>query len=56
MNDFLKVLRRFAKPYKGYVIGAVLANILSAVLNEFSFMSIMPMLQMLFGMDTNAYE
>ena len=56
MNDFLKVLRRFAKPYKGYVIGAVLANILSAVLNVFSFMSIMPMLQMLFGMDTNAYE
>ena len=56
MKEFLKVLRRFAMPYKGYMIGAVLANMLSAVLNVFSFMSIMPMLNMLFGMDTAAYE
>ena len=43
-------------PYKGYMIGAVVANLLSAVLNVFSFMSVMPMLHMLFGMDTSAYE
>ncbi|MBO4802640.1 MAG: ABC transporter ATP-binding protein [Bacteroidaceae bacterium] len=56
MKEFLKVLRRFALPYKGYMIGAIIANLLSAVLNVFSFMSIMPMLNMLFGMDTSAYE
>lgn len=56
LSSFLSVLRRFALPYKGYMVGAVVANILSAVLNVFSFMSIMPMLQMLFGMDTSAYE
>ena len=56
MKEFLKVLRRFALPYKGYVIGAIFANLLSAVMNVFSFMSIMPMLNMLFGMDTSAYE
>ena len=56
MKEFLKVLRRFALPYKGYMIGAIVANLLSAVLNVFSFMSIMPMLNMLFGMDTSAYE
>ena len=55
MKEFLKVLRRFALPYKGYMIGAVVANLFSAVLNVFSFMSIMPMLNMLFGMDTTAY-
>ncbi len=55
MKEFLKVLRRFALPYKGYMIGSVFANLLSAVLNVFSFMSIIPMLQMLFGMDTTAY-
>ena len=38
------------------MIGAVVANLFSAVLNVFSFMSIMPMLNMLFGMDTQAYE
>ncbi len=38
------------------MIGAVVANLLSAVLNVFSFMSVMPMLHMLFGMDTSAYE
>lgn len=56
MKEFLKVLRRFAMPYKGYIIGAIIANLLSAVMNIFSFMSIMPMLNMLFGMDTSAYE
>ena len=56
MKEFLKVLRRFAWPYKRYMIGAVVFNLLSAVLNVFSFMSIMPMLNMLFGMDTTAYH
>ena len=56
MKDFLKVLRRFALPYRRYMIAAVAFNLLSAVLNVFSFMSIMPMLNMLFGMDTAAYE
>ena len=38
------------------MVGAVVFNLLSAVLNVFSFMSIMPMLNMLFGMDTTAYS
>lgn len=55
-SDFFSLLRRFAMPYKGYMISAVVANLLSAMLNVFSFMSILPMLQMLFGMDTSGYE
>ncbi len=54
-SSFIEVLRRFAMPYKRYMVIAVAANLLSAVLNVFSFMSIMPMLNMLFGMDTEAY-
>ncbi len=56
MKEFLSILRRFALPYKRYMVAAVVANLLSAVLNVFSFASIMPMLSMLFGMDTTAYE
>ena len=55
-SSFLGVLRRFALPYKRYMAGAIMANLFSALLNVFSFMSIMPMLQMLFGMDTTAYH
>ncbi|MBR0433433.1 MAG: ABC transporter ATP-binding protein [Bacteroidaceae bacterium] len=55
-SSFFSLLGRFAMPYKGYMIGAVVANLLSAVLNVFSFMSVMPMLHMLFGMDTSAYS
>ena len=56
MKEFIKVLRRFALPYKGYMIGAAVANLMSAVLNVFSFMSVLPMLHMLFGMDTSSYS
>jgi subfamily B ATP-binding cassette protein MsbA len=41
-------LRRFVPPYKKYLALSVIFNILSAVLNVFSFMAIMPILQILF--------
>ena len=56
MKEFLKVLRRYALPYKHYMLLAILANLLSAVLNVFSFMSLIPMLNMLFGMDAQTYH
>lgn len=48
MKEFLHVLRRFVPPYKKYLALSVLFNILSAVLNIFSFMAIIPILQILF--------
>ena len=48
MKEFLRVLRRFVPPYKKYLIMTVLFNILSAVLNIFSFMALVPILQILF--------
>lgn len=48
MKEFLQVLRLFVPPYKKYLALSVIFNILSAVLNIFSFMTIMPILQILF--------
>ena len=48
MKEFLQVLCRFVPPYKKYLALSVIFNILSAVLNIFSFMTIMPILQILF--------
>ena len=48
MKEFLQVLRRFVPPYKKYLVLSVIFNILSAVLNIFSFATIIPMLNILF--------
>ncbi|MBQ8046593.1 MAG: ABC transporter ATP-binding protein [Prevotella sp.] len=48
MKDFLQVLRRFVPPYKKYLVLSVVFNILSAVLNIFSFATLIPMLNILF--------
>ena len=42
------MLRRFVPPYKKYLVLSVLFNILSAVLNIFSFAALIPILQILF--------
>ncbi len=56
MKEFWQVLKRYASPYKKYLGGAVILNILSAVFNIFSFTLIIPILQILFSMDTTVYE
>ncbi len=51
MKEFLNVLRRFVPPYKKYLALSVVFNILSAILNIFSFATLIPMLQILFQTD-----
>ena len=48
MKEFLNVLRRFVPPYKKYLVLSVIFNILSAILNIFSFAALIPILQILF--------
>lgn len=55
MKDFLRILRRFVPPYKRYLVGNILFNILSAILNLFSFALIIPILQILFKIDKGVY-
>ena len=56
MKDFLNLLKKYVPPYKNSLIWAVVLNILSAIFNIFSFALIIPILQILFKMDTNVYE
>ena len=50
------MMRQYASPYKGYLAGAVGLNILSAVFNIFSFAVLIPLLNILFKVDSAVYE
>lgn len=57
MKEFFKVLRRFVPPYRKYLIMSLVFTFLSAILNVFSFMVIIPILQILFKItDTSGVE
>ena len=56
MKDFIQVLRRFVPPYKKFLILHIIFNVLSAILNIFSFMLIVPILQILFKMQEANYS
>ena len=56
MKEFFRLLRRFIPPYKKYLVSALFLNLLSAVLNIFSFSLIIPILQILFELDAKVYE
>jgi len=56
MKEFIQVLRRFVPPYKKFLFLSILFNILSAILNVFSFTLIIPILQILFKMTEAHYS
>ena len=56
MRDFLKMMRQYAVPYKGYLAGSMVLNILSAVFNIFSFAILVPLLNILFKVDNTVYS
>ena len=51
MNNFFRLLRRFIPPYRGQLALNILFNLLSTVLSLFSFAAIIPVLQILFGIN-----
>lgn len=48
--SIIRLLRRFIPPYRGFVALNLFFNILSTVLSLFSFATIVPVLQLLFGL------
>ena len=56
MKAFWRVLKRFAAPYRKYLAGSVVLNLFSAVFNIFSFALLIPILNILFKMDSTVYE
>ena len=55
MKEFWKVIKKYVRPYVGYLGGSVLLNILSAVFNVFSFSLLIPILKILFDSSAAAY-
>lgn len=51
MRQFLKLFGKYIRPYRHYITGGIIANILSALLNLLAFSLIMPILRILFGME-----
>ena len=50
---FFQLIKRFVPPYKGYMALNILFNVLSTLLSLFSFMTIIPVLRILFGITPN---
>ena len=50
---FIQLIKRFVPPYKGYMALNILFNVLSTILSLFSFMTIIPVLRILFGITPN---
>jgi len=55
MKEFVRILNRFVPPYKLHMVWNIVFNVLSAILNLFSFALIMPILQILFKIDEEVY-
>jgi len=56
MKELFAFLKRFIRPYRRNLIGSVAYNLLSAVLNVFSFALLIPILRILFKISTETYE
>lgn len=56
MKDFIRFLRRFARPYTGTLALSILFNLLNGVMTVFSFAFIIPILQVIFGLQRAQYE
>lgn len=56
LKQFFKVLARYMAPYKLYIVGAVLLNIFSQWMNVFSFVVLIPILNILFKIDQTVYQ
>ena len=56
MKELFAFLKRFIRPYRRNLAGSVTYNLLSAVLNVFSFALLIPILRILFKISTETYE
>lgn len=55
MKEFIRILQRFVPPYKSNMVWNIVFNVLSAILNLFSFALIIPILQILFKINEEVY-
>ena len=56
MKEFFRIMGKYFAPYKGYMAATLGLNILTAFFNVFSFTLLLPILNILFKIDTTVYE
>ena len=56
LKQFLSIMSRYLKPYRKYLAWSVVLNFISQWLNVFSFLVLIPILNILFKIDTTVYE
>lgn len=56
LKQFLSIMSRFLRPYRKYLAWSVVLNFISQWLNVFSFVVLIPILNILFKIDTTIYE
>ncbi|MCQ2258445.1 MAG: ABC transporter ATP-binding protein/permease [Bacteroidaceae bacterium] len=56
MKEFYSQMGKYFARYKGYIAGTFAMNVLAAVFNVFSFSILIPILQILFKVNTDTYE
>ena len=56
LKQFLSIMSRFLRPYRKYLAWSVVLNFVSQWLNVFSFVVLIPILNILFKIDTTVYE
>lgn len=56
MKELFRFLKRFIRPYRRNIAGSVAYNLLSALMNVFSFALLIPILRILFKISTETYE
>ena len=56
LRQFLSIMDRYLRPYRKYLVWSVVLNFVSQWLNVFSFVVLIPILNILFKIDTTVYE
>lgn len=56
MKDFFQAFRRFLPPYRWHIAGNILCNVLAPILNLLAFSLLIPILRILFRIDTTTYN
>ncbi len=55
LKQFLQIMMRYLKPYRKFLAGSVLLNFFSQWMNVFSFVVLIPILNILFKIDPKVY-
>ena len=54
--SFFGMMSKYFAHYKRYIVGTLVMNVLAAVFNVFSFTILLPILQILFKVNTERFE